>query len=122
MSLRHHQRRPVLLKICLYSHESADISSDSVTVSQPKKIKEMQSGNDFAAHCTAGHGPNLFACFQNAAVTCEESCAFLYFTGGVFHVTWLDPLIPDSSSGTALTKGRVPQVNALSTCGMENPA
>lgn len=105
MSLRHHQRRPVLLKICRYSHESADIPSDSEAVLQPKKIKEMQSGNDFPAHCTAGHGPNQFSCFQNAAVTCEGSCAFLYFTGDVFHMTWLNPLIPDSSSGTSLTKG-----------------
>lgn len=89
---------PVLLKISPYSHESADIPSDS-------EIKEMQSGNDFPAHCTAGHGPDRFACFQNAAVTCEESCALLYCTGDAFHVTWLGPSIPDSSSGTALTKG-----------------
>lgn len=54
--------------------------SDLATVSQAEK-DEMQSGNDFAAHCSAGHGPDLFACFQNAAVTWGIPCISLIYQG-----------------------------------------
>lgn len=49
------QRCPMLLKICLRSHESAHVPGGLLL--QPKHMKEVHSGNDFPTRCMAGHGP-----------------------------------------------------------------